>query len=357
MDDVGAQHAVSLQMTLPTLAAALIGLTAFPALAQFKSTVPLVVAPVTVTDAKGHPFNGLTADDLAFFDNSVPQKVQLQTLADPISLAVLIQAGLSSAAVLDKLAGSGILFSDLLAAYHGETAILTFSDTVNVAQDFTPDSTQLKGVLKKLRPRRDGGALYDGILDALQLLAKRDPARRRILLVIAERRDRGSKTKLDALLRDPSLQNATIYWLTYSTFLTPFTNKPHTVWDRMTDEQKKDPDRLQRIPFPFPNEEVGLPPDIAPGSLFNIFTALAQRTTVDAASLLSRTTGGRMFGFLKQDGLEEAIHAVADEVHQQYIVTFEPKTDVAGVFHALSAEVKGKPELKVRTRTGYWSVR
>src|ERR1700722_283527 len=113
MDERCAQHAVSSQMTSPAAAAALLLLTAFHALAQFKSTVPLVVAPVTVTDAKGHPFNGLTVDDLAFFDNSVPQKVQLQTLTDPISLAVLIQAGLSSAAVLDKLAGSGILFPDL----------------------------------------------------------------------------------------------------------------------------------------------------------------------------------------------------------------------------------------------------
>jgi hypothetical protein len=175
--------------------------------------------------------------------------------------------------------------------------------------------------------------------------------------VIAERRDRGSKTKLDTLLRDPALQNATIYWLTYSTFLTPFTDKPKTVWDRMSDEQKNDPKRMQHDhPFPFPEEEVGLPPDVAPGSLFDIFTTLARQTTVDAATLLSRTTGGRTFGFLKQNGLEEAIHAVADEVHQQYIVSFAPKPDAAGVFHELRAEVKGRPEFKVRTRTGYWSV-
>ena len=45
--------------------------------AQFRSTVPLVVAPVTVTDAKGRNVDGLTAEDLLLYDNSVPQAVQM----------------------------------------------------------------------------------------------------------------------------------------------------------------------------------------------------------------------------------------------------------------------------------------
>jgi VWFA-related protein len=339
-------------------ATALLLLTASPTLAQFKSTVPLVVSPVTVTDAKGRAVNGLTADELALFDNSVAQKLQLQVVDEAVSLAVLIQVSPNASAVLDKLGRSGSMLSDLLAAYQGETAILTFSDSVNLAQDFTPDSAKLTKVLKYLRPKYDGAALYDGVAAAIHLLDKRDSSRRRILLVIAQQHDRESKTKLDALLYDPALQNTTIYWLTYSTFLTPFTSKTKTKWDRMTDEQKHDPFRFQGDhPFPFPEEEIGLPPDIAPGSLFDIFTKLAQQTRVDAASLLSRTTGGRTWGFLKQSGLEEAIHAVADEAHQQYIVAFTPKPDAPGVFHELRAEVKGRPELKARTRTGYWSVR
>ncbi len=337
---------------------ALLLLTAVPTLAQFKSTAPLVISPVTVTDTKGRAVNGLTAADLEIFDNSVPQKVQLQVVDEAVSLAVLIQVSPNASAVLDKLGRSGSLLSDLLAAYQGETAILTFSDAVNLAQDFTPDSTKLTKVLKYLRPKYDGAALYDGVGAALHLLDKRDSSRRRILLVIAQQHDRASKTKLEVLLRDPALQNTTIYWLTYSTFLTPFTGTTKTKWDRMTDEQRHDPLRFQGDhPFPFPEEEVGLPPDIAPGSLFDIFTSLAQQTKVDAAALLSRTTGGRTWGFLKQSGLEEAIHAVADEAHQQYIVSFAPKSDAPGVFHYLRAEVKGRPDLKVRTRTGYWSVR
>lgn len=331
-------------------------LTACAACAQFKSTVPLVVSPVTVTDSRGRMVNGLTASDLVVYDNSVPQKVQLQVEDGPVSLAVLIQVSPNAAAALDKLGGSASLLTDLLAAHQGETAILTFSDMVDLAQDFTPDSAKLKKVLKYLRPKREGAAIYDGLSEAIHLLVKRDPSRRRILLAIAQTRDSGSKTKLDALLRDPALQNTTIYWLTYSTFLTPFTSKTKTKWDRMTDEEKSDP-RRGGSPFPLPDEEVGLPPDIAPGSLINIFTSLAKQSKVDASALFSRTTGGRTWSFLKQSGLEEAIHAAADEAHQQYMVSFQPRPDEPGVLHTLRAEVKGRPELNVRTRTGYWSVR
>jgi hypothetical protein len=72
---------------------------------------------------------------------------------------------------------------------------------------------------------------------------------------------------------------------------------------------------------------------MAPGSLFNVFTELNHKAAVDAANLLSRTTGGRTFNFLKQSGLEDAIHAVADEVHRQYIISFQPKLDTRPVPH------------------------
>jgi VWFA-related protein len=338
---------------------ALLTLTLYPLCAQFKSTVPLVIAPATVTDVKGRFIAGLTASQLVLYDDNVPQTIQVDTVTDPISLVVLVEANSSSEAVLDKLRDSGILFSDLLAAEAGETAIVSFSYDATVVQNFTADSARLSHALKSLRVQGDSCALLDGVMEALRLLTTRDPGRRGIILVIAERRDRSSKVKLPALLQDNQLQNTAIYWLTYSTFLTPFTSRPKNVWDRMTDEQKQDRDRMQsgRIKYPWPEEEEPLPPAMAPGSLFNIFTELSHKADVDAANLLTRTTGGRTFSFLKQSGLEDAIHAVADEVHRQYILSFQPKLDTAGLFHTIRAQVRDRPELQVRTRAGYWRIR
>ena len=83
--------------------------------AQFKSTVPLVVAPTTVTDSKGHYVDGLTPEDLILFDNNVPQPTQMDWMTYPIDLVVAVETSSNSGAVIDKLGGTGILFTQLLA--------------------------------------------------------------------------------------------------------------------------------------------------------------------------------------------------------------------------------------------------
>src|SRR5579863_1260656 len=103
------------------VAAALILMT-YACWAQFKTTVPLVIAPTTVTDSKGHPEDGLTPEDLILYDNNVPQPIQLDWMPYPISLVVAVQTSANSLPVIDKLGGSGILLSQLLAADAGETA-------------------------------------------------------------------------------------------------------------------------------------------------------------------------------------------------------------------------------------------
>src|SRR5690242_14259758 len=127
-------------MVWPVRIAAVILALAGAAFGQFKSTVPLVVAPVSVTDSRGRYVDGLTEQDLLLYDNSVPQAVQMEWMTYPISLVVAVQTSANSGAVIDKLGGTGILFTQLLAADAGETAVVSFSDQVSVHQDFTKDA-------------------------------------------------------------------------------------------------------------------------------------------------------------------------------------------------------------------------
>ena len=309
-----------------------------PAFAQFKSTATLVIAPTIVTDSKGHYVDGLQPEDLVLYDNGVAQPIQVDEAYSPISLVVAVQASSSAAAVLDKLGTSGILFSDLLAGARGETAIVTFSDEVRVARDFTANSDQLKATLGSLHIQGDKAVTLEAVAESLRMLGARKRDHRRILLVVAEKRDRSSKTKLTEVLRAAERQNVLVYWLDFSTFLEPFTAGPKTL-------KSKDPER---------NGEA-LPPDMAPGNLLNIFTELHQRGKPDAAQQLTKATGGRAASFVTRDALEQAIQAIADEVHRQYIVSFQPAKSEPGLFHAIRIEVKGRPEVLVRTRTGYWA--
>ncbi len=95
--------------------------------------------------------DGLTADDLVLYDNNVPQKIQMDWTTYPIDPVVAVQTSENSGAVVDKLGGAGILFSQLLAADAGETAVISFSDEVKVHQDFTGNPDPVSHSLRMLR--------------------------------------------------------------------------------------------------------------------------------------------------------------------------------------------------------------
>ena len=193
--------------------------------AQFKSTTQLVVAPTTIKDSKGHFVDGLTTDDLILTDNTVPQTIQMDWMTFPIDLVVVVQTSANSGPVIDKLGGTGILFSQLLAANAGETAMISFSDTVKVHQDFTGDSDAVTHSLQMLRMEGGDAHMLDAMGQALQMLQKRPPGRRRIILMIAERRDRGSHARLPEVMEEVQRLNAAVYWVTWSPFVQPFTVK------------------------------------------------------------------------------------------------------------------------------------
>jgi VWFA-related protein len=310
---------------------------------QFKSTVPLVVAPTTVTNAKGRFVDGLDTRDLILYDNNVPQPAQVDFEVYPISLVVVVQTSANSEAVLDKLGRSGNLFSQLLAGNGGETAVISFSDEVKLHQDFTADPDELTRALHNLRVEGEGGVTLDAVNEALHMLGQRPANRRRIVLMVAEKRVRtGAATPQDVVLA-AERQNALIYWLTYSPMLTAFTARPKT---RNCDKWGKNCELAPATSTP-----------VSP--LMSLILAIAEvyhLSKPDASELFTKATGARTINFLKRSGLEEAIQAVGAEVHRQYILTYQPAPGTPGQFHPIRVEVKGRPDLQARTRAGYWTV-
>jgi VWFA-related protein len=334
------------------VAAALL-LLACAAGAQFKSTVPLVLAPTTVKDAKGHFVDGLTAEDLILYDDSVPQAIQMDWTTYPIDVVVAVQTSANSGAVIDKLGGSGILFTQLLAAEAGETAVLSFSDEVRLHQDFTGNADSVIHALRMLRKEGGNAHMLDALRQALQLLEKRPPGRRRIILMIGEKRDRGSEAKLPAVVEQVQRLNAAIYWLTYSPLLEPFTVKPKTAEDLKPEAERIKMRQCAGCP---PPDTTPVPPDLGPGGYIYGIGELLRLRKPDLSTLFTLTTGGRTLGFLKKNALEQAIRLIGEEVHRQYILNFAPKGGEAGKFHTLRVVVKNRPDLQAKTREGYWTV-
>jgi VWFA-related protein len=333
--------------------AATIAMLACTGWAQFRSTVPLVVAPTTVTDSKGRYVDGLTTGDLILYDNNVPQAIQMDWMTYPIDLVVAVETGSNAGAVVDKLGGSGILFTQLLAADAGETAVISFSDEVQLHQDFTGNPDLVTHALRMLRKEGSGARILDALRQALTMLERRPPGRRRIVLMIAERRDRSSKAKLPEVMERAERLNAAVYWLSYSPFLEPFTVKPKTAEDLKPEAERIKMKKCDLCP---PPDDTPVPPDLGPGGLNYAITELIRLHQPDLSSLFTGTTGGRTLSFLKKHALEQAIQLVGEEVHRQYILSFEPKGGEPGKFHAVRVEVKNRPELQAKTREGYWAL-
>ena len=313
-----------------------------------------MLAPTTVTDSRGHYIGGITAHDLILYDNNVPQTIQTDWTEYPISLVVAIQTSSNAGPVIDKLGGSGILFTDLLAASGGETSILSFSDHIIVQQDFTSEPDNVTHALQMLRKQGDGVRMLDALGAALSMLEKKRSARRRrIVLIVAEKRDRGSEASLSDIAERVQRLNATVYWLTFSPFLQPFTDKPKTMEDLKPEAERIKVPKCALCPAP---DERAAPLDLGPGGLGYALGELFRLHKPDLSAIFPSATGGRSIGFLKKKALEDTVQRIAEEVHRQYILSFVPGKSEPGEFHTLRVAVRDRPELQTRTRAGYWAI-
>jgi VWFA-related protein len=195
--------------------------------------------------------------------------------------------------------------------------------------------------------------MLDALSQALLMLERRPPGRRPIILVIAEKRDHSSKAKLSEVMERIQRLNVTVYWLTYSPFLQPFTVKPKTAEDLKAEAERIKVQKCALCPVP---DDTPVPPDLGRGNLLYGIGELMLLRKPDLSRLFTETTGGHTLNFLKKNALERSIQLVSEEVHHQYILSFEPKGGEPGTFHALRVAVKDRPELQAKTRAGYWAL-
>jgi hypothetical protein len=71
------------------------------------------------------------------------------------------------------------------------------------------------------------------------------------------------------------------------------------------------------------------------------------------AEVLTQFTGGKEYAFSTQRGLEDAIAAIGNELHAQYIISYHPDNKLEGGFHEIKVSVN-QQGAKARTRPGYW---
>lgn len=327
------RSARSISSVAAKLALALLGLGGVSAGQDttIRTTVPLVIVPASVTDTHGRSIDGLSAQDFVLLDDGVRRRIRVdasdQVIA-PLRVVVAIGASDVSQSALLKIRKVGIMVPEAVVGANGEAAVIQYDDEVRVTQEFTRNPDAIKQGFMAVKPSGSKDArMLDAVDKALDMVNSRQGMRRAAILVIGESKDRGSKTKLDTLLDKLQRSGTTVYGLSYSTYLTPFTTSAS---------------EYQAANGGYPDPLLGI-------------TELARLAKRNAMEALVTTSGGRHLSFETKGKLENDLLALGKEVHSRYYISFTPVETGEPVFHRLKIRIQGNTNAVVHARPGYWT--
>jgi VWFA-related protein len=317
----------------------------------FGTSVNVVIAPTTVRDRDGQFVNGLQLQDFELYDNNKLQKVNADVRDEPLSLVVAVQRSSNLTDFLPKIQNIGSMLNQLVAGQNGEIAVVGFDHRIQVMQDFTSEGAKVSEAMKKMTPGSSSHAVVDAVSESVRMLTHRSRDRRRVLLLIAEKRDRGSQLRVREALTQTQFANVSIYSIDISTVVAALTDKG------MPPRPPSIPPEAQHLPGGFSSTPTTMDQNYYLGNyvpvFVDIFKAVKSVFVDDTLDVFTRFTGGREYSFIGEKSLEKAVSGIGDELHSQYLLSYSPNNQTEGGFHEIKVVVN-RPKLEVRTRPGYW---
>lgn len=314
---------------------------------RFQTKAHEVLVPVSVVTKSGKPLENLAGNDFIVLNDGKPQTVRMishDSGALPIEAVIVLQTNDSSEPALAKIKKTAAVISSYITNDMGIgapslAAVVTVSDDVQIAQNFTADPDILDDVFEKISARGGAGRLLDGVSLACDMLAARKEPARRVIVLIGESRDRESKAKFADVATKAQNDDIAIYTLSYSAYATAFTQKAS---DR-----------------PPPPDQPGVydPHGQAGGgmNLLALGAELARLAKVNIADALAQATGGAHDKFTTLRGLETQLSSIGTEIHNRYTLTFVPPEPQPVGYHRLSVTVRNTSDVRVHARAGYWT--
>jgi VWFA-related protein len=290
----------------------------------------VVLVPTLVKDNQGHPIYGLEAKDFIVQDDGVPQNVQLDEAAEsePISLIIVLQRGRQALREFPRMKGLNSMIQPILDQEQTLAAVVEFDSGIELTQDFTGDATLVNKAIKGLRPGDNGAAILDALQYSANLLNQQPQGRLRVLLLISETRDHGSRiAKLDNVVSAVGEGNTVVYALAFSPAIS---NVLDTERGTNQDDMNAGPDLL------------------AP--LFLLRQAFRKNTPKAVASM----TGGEYELFDTQKSFETHLNDFTNHLHSRYLLSFQPKDPHSGL-HELKVQLREATKGTVLARGSYWA--
>jgi VWFA-related protein len=287
----------------------------------------LVLVPATVTTKHGDVIYGLKASDFEVTDDGVPQTVKLDSEDDarPISLVVAVQCSRYAPAEFEKMRGLATMVDALIGGAPAQVAVLDFGKDPFLITGFTRSVSRRAEALHSIEPCDDSeAATFDAVAYANTLFDKAHAQGRRVILLVSETRDHGSKTKPQDTIRALGESNTVVDAVAFS---------PGR--DEIVDDVKGDTG--------------------ASGGVVGLVLMAVQALRKNAPKEFARMSGGEYVNFTSQVAFDRDLNSLANRVDNYYLLSFQPKgMGAAEGLHTLRVRVKEYPDAVVRHRESYW---
>jgi len=260
----------------------------------------------TVTDKKGKFITDLAKEDFQVVENKRPQAIQEFTAESdlPLRIAILID---TSNSIRDRFRfeqqAAVDFITSVIRPHQDKAMLVSFDSSAELVADLSGDPEKLANAVRSLRPG-GGTALYDALYFACRDKLQQDQPRhkfRRAVIIVSDGDDNQSRVSRDQALEMAQKADAVIYCIS-------------TNISRI----EADGDKVLKY--------------------------------------LASETGGQAFFPFKAEDLAQSFENIANELRHQYNVFYRPdplKTD--GLYHTVDLKVKGRKDLLVRARKGYYA--
>lgn len=294
--------------------------------ATIRVTTNEVVVPTLVEKKGGGVLYGLKQSDFVLEDNGVPQKIRVQEEMDttPVALVIAVEQGGVSALEFGKVAKLGPLLDLFLADDRSQVALMGFDSKPHLIHDYTHASDDLNDALEHLRPGDGGAAILDTISSAVDLLETEPKEYRRVLLLISEERDHGSKhTKPVQLIRKIGRSNVLVLSVSFSPSRAEFL---HDVKDSGDDRTM---------------------------SMVSTLVMAVKAFKKNVSKEIAQESGGEYTTFTGDKGFEQRVVDAARHVRNRYLITFSPSDATPGL-HTIRVRTTQDWGARIVARSNYW---